>query len=90
MDDKFEAVLAALKRLLLDENLPDDLAPCLTGCYNTVARAYEMSIDRRIEAAIGKEKYQQLLALEGVQEGIDNLMKAQGLFGLKPEDDLPN
>lgn len=89
MDEIFENILAQLKKLMLDKGITDDVGSVLSDSYDAIAVAYEVSIDRRIEAKVGKTVYQSMLVMDGLAPDDQELMR-RALGGQLPREDLPN
>ena len=89
MDEIFERILADLKKLLLDEGLPEETCAVLSDSYDAVAVAYEITIDRRIEGKVGKAAYQAMLIQEGLKPNLQDVL-AKALGGQPQGGDLPN
>ncbi len=90
MDELFENILAQLKRLQLDGGLADDIGKVLADSHDAIALAWEASIDRRVEAKVGKAAYHGMLAQEGHEPDMQEMMRL-ALSGRPPGgEDLPN
>ena len=89
MDEIFERILADMKKLMLDEGIQEDMGAVLSDSHDAIALAWEVSMDRRIEAKVGKTAYQAILVQEGIVPDVQTMLQT-ALGGRSPKEDLPN